>query len=233
MSNKKVSIVIPVYNEIKTINKIVERVLKADTLGLRKEIIIVNDASTDGTKKVLDDIKKRNIKVFHHKKNKGKGAALRTGFPKATGDIILVQDADLEYHPKDFPKLISPLLGNKSKAVYGSRELSGKNKHSSIFFHAGGWLITLTTNLLYNSSLTDEATGYKAFKANFLKSLPLKCKRFEFCPEVTALTLKRGEKIIEVPISYYARHRHEGKKIRATDGIKAIYTLVKIKLTNK
>ena len=227
-----ISIVIPVYNEKNTIGKIIGKVLGSDTLGLKKELIIIDDGSTDGSADVLKKYQNKKIKILFHKENGGKGVALRHGFKEATGEIILVQDADLEYHPKDYPKIIRPFLKGNVKAVYGSRDLSGKNRHSSIFFHAGGRLVTSFTNFLFKSNLTDEATGYKAFNAEFLKSLPLKCKRFEFCPEVTALTLKRNASILEVPISYSARHRREGKKIKAKDGIEAIWTLVRIKLTN-
>ena len=227
---KKISIIIPVYNEEKTIKTIVDRVIKSNTLNLSKEIVIIDDGSKDNTNKIVSKFKGKQFKLIRHKKNKGKGAALRTGFKKATGDIILIQDADLEYHPKEYPKLIRPIILNKTRVVYGSRELSGKNIHSSLIFHLGGKIVTFFTNILYRSKLTDEATGYKVFDADFLKSLPLKCTGFEFCPEVTALTLKRKVNIKEVAIMYSARHRHEGKKIKARDGFCAIYTLLKYKL---
>lgn len=229
MKAKKISIIIPVYNEEKTIKEIVTRVLNSNTLALQKEIIVVDDGSNDRTKYILNNLKKKNIRILFHKRNRGKGAALRTGFRHATGEVILVQDADLEYSPKEYPKLLKPILTGAAKVVYGSRELSGKNVHSSIFFHAGGKLVTFVANILYGGGLTDEATGYKVFAAKFLKSLPLKCERFEFCPEVTALTLKKREKIIEVPISYSARHKEDGKKIKTMDGIEAIWTLLKIR----
>lgn len=229
---KTVSIVIPVFNEENTIEEIIKRVLAADTLNLRKEIIIIDDKSTDKTRNILKKIKHKNIKVLKHSKNLGKGAALRTGFKKVTGQIVIVQDADLEYHPKEFNKLLKPIVEKKTKVVYGSRELSGKNTHSSAIFHAGGRLVTLATNFLFGSNLTDEATGYKVFETDFLKSIDLKCNKFEFCPEVTAHALKRKEKIIEVPIKYSPRHRAEGKKIKAWDGIEAIWTLIKVKLAS-
>jgi len=227
---KKVSIVIPVFKEERTIRQIISRVLTANTLGLTKEIIVVDDGSKDGTKKILLGIKAKNVKIIFCKNNHGKGSALRTGFKKATGEIIIIQDADLEYHPKDYPKLIRPILDKKTDIVYGSRELSWKNIHSSIFFHFGGKIITEITNILYGSRLSDEATGYKVFRTEFLKKLPLKCKRFEFCPEVTALVLKKGGKILEVPNRYSARHRRDGKKIGVRDGISAILTLLRIKM---
>lgn len=233
MSNKfrykKVSIIIPVYNESNTIEKIIKRVKNSNSLGMKKEIIIVDDGSTDDTPNIINKLKDKEIKIFFLRNNSGKGTALRKGFKEATGDIIIVQDADLEYNPKDFPIILIPLINGDAKVVYGSRELSGKNKHSSIFFHAGGKLVTMATNLLFTSNLTDEATGYKVFDARFLKKLPLKCQRFEFCPEVTAMTLLKKERIIEVPISYKARHRGEGKKIKVIDGLMAIWTLLKIR----
>lgn len=234
MPNKKpksLSIVVPVYNEESTINTILNRVIKANTLGLQKEIIVVNDGSTDSTRQVLKKINHNNLRVFNFKDNRGKGAALRRGFSKSTGDIILVQDADLEYYPKEYPILLKPFLNGKASVVYGSRELSGKNKHSYAFFHLGGKIVTRFTNLLYGSNLTDEPTGYKAFRREVLLDLPLKCKRFEFCPEVTSHILKRGIEIVEVPISYSPRKKEEGKKINAKDGAEAMWTLLRVKFT--
>lgn len=229
---RSISIVIPVFNEKNTIKKIIDRVVKSNTLGLKKEIIIIDDGSTDGTSKVLRSIKQKGVFTIFHKKNKGKGAALRTGFKRANGNIIIVQDADLEYDPKDYPKILRPFFNKNVSVVYGSRELSGKNLHSSVVFHAGGRLITTATNLLFNANLTDVPTGYKAFKKELLKKIPLKCNKFEFCPEVTAHILKMGVKIKEVPITYVARHRHEGKKIKAKDGLEALYTLLRVKFSN-
>ena len=229
MKYNKISIIIPVYNEETTINKIVKRVMDADCLGLNKEIIIVDDGSTDNTPNILANIKSKKIIKITNKRNYGKGYSLRRGFKIATGDIILIQDADLEYNPKDYAKIIRPFLNHDSLVVYGSRELSGKNKHSSVFFHAGGRTITTCTNLLYRSHLTDVPTGYKAFQSDLLNSLQLKCTRFEFCPEVTAKILSRGINIIEVPIKYDARHKKDGKKIKWVDGIEALWTLIKIK----
>jgi glycosyltransferase involved in cell wall biosynthesis len=226
-----VSIIIPVYNEENTIKKIVQRVTKATIPGFAKEIIVINDGSTDETTNILKKLGHKNLIIQHHSKNKGKGAALRAGFKKATGDIVIVQDADLEYNPKDFGKIIKPFENKNVFVVYGSREISGKNKHSSIMFHMGGRLVTNFTNLLFGTNLTDVPTGYKAFRKKLLKKIPLKCNRFEFCPEVTAHILKMGYKINEVPISYKARHRHEGKKIKAKDGVEAIFTLLRVKFS--
>lgn len=237
MKFKKVSIIIPVYNEEASLDKIISRVLYSNTLNLKKEIIIVNDGSSDKSGHILDQLplKDKNIekyiKIYHHRRNKGKGTAIRTAIKNSTGDIIIIQDADLEYSPKEFPKLLRPIMDGKTKVVYGSRELSGKNEHSSIIFHVGGRLVTAVTNLLYKSNLTDEATGYKVFESKLLKSLPLRCQRFEFCPEVTGLLLKKHQRVLEVPISYDARHHNEGKKIKVWDGFEAIWTLVNIRFT--
>lgn len=227
---KKVSIVIPVYNEENTINILLKRVFMSNTLNLKKEILIIDDGSTDKTREILKSLRtNKYIKTIFLRSNKGKGYALRVGFKHSTGDIVIVQDADLEYSPKEYPKLLKPIVSKKYKVVYGSRELSGKNKHSSAIFHFGGRIVTHITNIIYQSRLTDEATGYKVFDATFLKSLPLKCIGFEFCPEVTGLTLKRDEKILEVPITYKARHVNEGKKINILDGMIAIITLIRVK----
>jgi len=227
---KKLSIIIPTYNEETTILEIIKRVLKSNTLGLTKEIIIVDDKSTDNTKKILKNIKKRNIKILFHKSNQGKGSAIKTAIKHSTGDIILIQDADLEYNPEEYTKLLRPILNRKTYVVYGSRELSGKNTHSSELFHLGGQLVTKFTNILYKSSLTDEATGYKVFDSKTLKDIPLRCRGFEFCPEVTAKILKRNIEITEIPITYTPRHISEGKKIRPHHGLEALWTLLQVKL---
>lgn len=228
---KKISIIIPTYNEERTLVDLLHRVKVASALGLKKEIIIIDDGSTDSSISILKKFKDNNIIITINKSNMGKGYSLRKGIRIASGEIIITQDADLEYNPNEYSKLIKPIIDNKTNIVYGSRELTGKNVHSSILFHAGGRLVTFITNILFSSNLTDEATGYKVFRAETLKSLKLKSKGFEFCPEVTGHLLKRGEKIIEIPITYKARHRHEGKKINTKDGIVAIWTLLKIKLT--
>lgn len=229
MKLNKISIIIPAYNEEKTIKKVVYSVINSNTLGLKKEIIVVSDGSTDETSTILRKINSKLLRIIINSKNKGKGHALRTGFKKATGDIILIQDADLEYNPKDYVKIIRPFLKSNVKVIYGSREITGKNKHSSVFFHAGGRMVTGFTNLLFNSKLTDVPTGFKVFKKDLLSKINLTCIRFEFCPEVTAKILKKGIHIKEVPITYKARHRSEGKKINWIDGIEAIWTLFKIK----
>lgn len=226
---KTISIVIPVFNEQKTTQKIVDRVLLADTLGLTKELIIVDDGSTDGTRTILAKIRKRGIKKLLLDKNYGKGYALRQGIAIATGDIVLVQDADLEYNPDDYPVLLSPFLAQGAKVVFGSRELN-INKHSYPLFFIGGKIVTITTKLLFGGRLTDVPTGYKAFDRQLLKKIPLKCKRFEFCPEVAAEILKRGIRITEVPIRYKPRRIEDGKKIKWQDGIEAIITLLRVRV---
>lgn len=230
MTYKTLSIIMPAYNELKTLPKILKQVQKADCLGLKKEIIIVDDGSTDGTAKLLRSLRQTGIKTFFHNQNKGKGAAVRTGIKNATGDIILIQDADLEYHPEEYPVLIHPFLKSRASVVYGSRELSGQNRHSSILFHIGGRFVTLMTNLLFGSHLTDVPTCYKAFKRDIIAQLPLRCQRFEFCPEVTAHLLKRNIPIIEVPIKYNSRDKKEGKKIKARDGVEAFWTLIRCRI---
>ncbi len=219
-----ISIVIPVFNEEQTIDILIESVRNADTLGLRKEIIVVDDASTDGTKAVLQKIK--NIKLFSHEKNKGKGAALRTGFAKATGDIILIQDADTEYSPADFPKMIEPFLLFKADVVYGTR-FRGSDARRVIYFthQCANHILTFYSNLLTNLNLTDMECGYKAFsKATIDVLVPkLTSNRFGIEPELTARIAKiKGIKIYEVGISYQGRTYEEGKKIGAIDGIKAL-----------
>lgn len=227
---KSISIVVPVYNEQKTLRKIIDRILAADTLGLKREIIVVNDGSTDKTSSILRTFSKKKIVAYNQPRNMGKGAALRQGFSMATGDIILVQDADLEYNPIDYPKLIEPFLRGKTKVVYGSRMIGkGKVKHGGWFFYIGGLFINWLTNTLYSLELTDEATGYKVFDAKILRTIPLVCNRFDFCPEITAKLAHRRIPIYEVSISYTGRKVAQGKKINWKDGIHAVWTLLKYK----
>lgn len=230
MSNKykTVSIVIPVYNEEKTILQILKKVLRADTLGLKKEVIVVNDGSTDGTGEILKRYGK-DIVLLKHRLNQGKGKALRTGFAKAKGEIILVQDADLEYDPTDYPMMLTPFLTQGAKAVFGSRELAENTRSHPLFF-AGGKIVTFTTRVLFGGRLTDVPTGYKAVLAKVLKKQRLKCVQFEFCPELAAKLLQNKVRIVEVPIRYTPRKIQEGKKIGWLDGLTAIVTLIKIRL---
>lgn len=219
------SVIIPVYNEKNTILEILERVKKVD---ITKQIIIVDDGSTDGTSFLLKKINDPAIKILFHEKNCGKGCAVRTGIKSAEGDIILIQDADLEYDPNDYRRLIEPITSGKASIVYGSRYLSGAlGKEPMNAFRFGRWLLTFMTNILYGAHITDEPCGYKVFKADVLKGIQLTCRKFEFCPEVTAKVLRRGYKIFEVPINYYSRTFKEGKKITYKDGFEAVITLMK------
>jgi dolichol-phosphate mannosyltransferase len=221
----KLSVLIPVYNEIKTIEELIRRVRE---VNINKELILVDDGSKDGTRELLKKYEAdEDIKVIYHKSNKGKGAAIRTAIEYVHGDIVIIQDADLEYDPKDYIALIAPIIAGKEKVIYGSRFLDPDNRHSYWSYYIGGQLVTLITNILYNQRLTDEPTCYKVFEANFLRSIPLECTQFEFCPEVTAKVAKRGIKIREIPIHYYPRSIDEGKKISWLDGVEAIWVLIK------
>ena len=230
----KLSIIMPVYNEKNTIEEIIRRVSGVE--GIEKELIIVDDFSTDGTRELLrkyqNSARRNNMEIVFHDQNLGKGMAIRTGLKKVTGDLVIIQDADLEYDPNDYLKLVQPIVEEGAFVVYGSRSLSHRNKMSYLRYHIGGQVVTWWTNRLYGCRLTDEPTCYKLFRANLLKSLRLSCKRFEFCPEVTAKIRKRGIEILEVPISYNPRKIKEGKKIRWKDGIQAIWTLLKYRFTN-
>jgi dolichol-phosphate mannosyltransferase len=224
------SVIMPVYNEIKTIREIISKV---QAVRVDKEIIVVDDGSTDGTREFLKSISGKGIKVLFHKKNSGKSHAIRTGIRHASGRVIIIQDADLEYDPSDYPRLIRPILDGRYRVVYGSR-FSTPDKRPALlnpYFFANR-LLTLMSNVLYGAGITDEPTCYKVFDGQLLKSLNLKSKRFEFCPEVTAKVKKRGEKILEVPISYYPRTLKEGKKIKFRDGLEAIWTLIKYRFVD-
>lgn len=226
----KVSIIMPVYNERGTILKAVERVM---ALNKDKEIIIVNDGSTDGTNALLSQIKSDNVKIIHHAKNMGKGAALRTGFSKATGDIIAIQDADLEYDPSELKELIAPIEDGRADIVYGSRMAGGKLRTVYYFwFRLGNIFLTFLTNILFNSTLTDMETCYKVFKADLLRGLTIKSDDFTIEVELTAKLLKKHPRIFEVPISYFGRTRVEGKKITWIDGLKALFALFKYRFTD-
>lgn len=224
-----VSIVIPVYNEQNLIKKILAKVNSAKVSGLDKEIIVVDDGSLDGTTAILKSLRMPGLKKVFLSPNRGKGVALRAGFKIARGDIVIVQDADLEYNPDDYPILLSPILAGSAQVVYGSRELK-INMHSYPLFFIGGKLVTFVTKLLFGGKLTDVPTGYKVFDRQILSRLPLRCQRFEFCPEVTALLLARRTPIVEVPIRYAPRSIAQGKKIKWQDGIEAILTLGRVRI---
>lgn len=221
----KLSIIMPIYNEKETLEKIVEKVQK---VSIEKEIIMVDDGSTDGTIEILKKYENvQNIKIIYHTKNMGKGATIRTAIKYITGDIVIIQDADLEYDPNDYLKLVKPIQNKDAKVIYGSRALNPENKHSYNRYLLGGKLVTFVANILYSQRLTDEPTCYKVFDTKLLKSIFLKCKRFEFCPEVTAKIAKKSIKIKEIPINYYPRDFKHGKKIKWYDGLEAIWTLIK------
>ena len=215
---------------MRTIEEILRRVRAVD---IAKEVIIVDDGSTDGTREFLRSVEREDgFKVIFHARNKGKGAAIRTAIPNVTGDIVIIQDADLEYDPRDYPRIIAPIVEGRTGVVYGSRHPGFRNYVPFTRFGAAGLILTVMTNVLYGARITDEPTCYKAFRADVLKGLPLKCERFEFCPEVTAKLRKRGHRIHEVPISFRARSVKEGKKIGWKDGIEAVLVLIKYRFTD-
>ena len=226
----KISVVIPVFNEVSTIEEIVERVKH---IPLEKEILIVDDGSVDGTRDKLKKMETSDgsVKVFYHDQNRGKGAAFRTGFKEATGDIVITQDADLEYDPAEYLELISPIQKGVADVVYGSRLSAAKPQRVHFFWHKmGNTFLTFLTDLLYNTTLTDMETGYKVFRREVLQGMTLRSNDFCLEPEVTAKVLKRGWRVYEIPISYYGRTYAEGKKIRWHDGLKAIWTLIKYRI---
>jgi glycosyltransferase involved in cell wall biosynthesis len=225
---KKLSIVMPVYNEKDTVEKIISRVMSVD-VGLEKELVIVDDFSQDGTRDILAKLNDPRIKVFFHPENLGKGSALQTGFSKAAGDIVLVQDADLEYDPDEYPVLLRPILDGRADVVYGSRFLSGPHRVLFFWHSVGNKLLTTFSNMLSNLNLTDMETCYKVFKKSVLDRIKLKSKRFGFEPEVTIKISKMKVRIYEVPISYSGRDYSEGKKIGWKDGFAAIFHLIRYK----
>jgi glycosyltransferase involved in cell wall biosynthesis len=223
-------VIIPCYNEKTTVEEIVRRVR---AVQLAHEIIVVDDGSTDGTREVLSGIDSgSDVKIILHTHNQGKGAAVRTGFKNATGDVFLIQDADLEYDPRDYPILLKPIDEGIAKVVYGSRFLGGPRKAMFFWHMVGNRLLTLVTNLLYDSILSDMETCYKVFRAEVIRDIPLRSRRFDFEPEVTAKVLKRGHRIYEVPISYNGREWEEGKKITWRDGMIALWTLFRYRFTD-
>jgi len=225
--NVKLSIIVQVYNEKNTIQEILKRLDVLDLGVVEKELVIIDDYSTDGTRQIIEGLPAKYKKIFHNQ-NQGKGAAIRSGLKEASGDYIVIQDADMEYDPNDLKVMVDKMIAEKLQVLYGSRRLKKENvQYSGLLYYFGGWLLTVIANILYGQKITDEPTCYKMFQANFIKSLPLQCSRFEFCPEVTALSALRGVKITEVPISYFPRHRNEGKKIRWQDEFVAIWVLLK------
>ncbi len=232
---KTLSILIPVFNEEATLITLLDMVHNADSLGLEKELIIVDDGSTDNTRAILSelDTAKYNAKIYYHEKNQGKGAALRTAQGYAEGDLIMIQDADLEYDPKEYPELLRPLVEGRADVVYGSRLCGGKPTRAFKIMHLfGNKFLSLVTNILYNATLTDMETCYKVFKRDIFKKVKIKCDRFDFEPEITAKVLKQGVRLYELPISYYGRDYDEGKKITWKDGIWAILALIRFRFTD-
>ncbi len=226
----KLSIIIPAYNEEHTLGKVLSDIF-ALKLDFNFEVIVVDDGSTDLTASEAQSCGFPVIYLSQHK-NLGKGLAIRRAMKSAKGEFILIQDADCEYDPQDYAEILKPLFSGETEVVYGSRILKGTNKSSYTAFYWGGRLLSWWTNFLYGSCLTDESTGYKAFKSETLKSLTLSCKRFEFCPEVTAKLLLQGKRIVEVPISYYPRTIEDGKKINWKDGVLALWILLKLRFVH-
>ncbi len=236
---KTVSIVIPVYNEEKFIEATIKKVLKADSCALKKEIIVVDDCSTDKTRQILRLLKKKHkeLQLIFKEKNEGKGSALKLGFLRSKGDIVLIQDADLEYNPDDYPNLLEPFLKNQADVVYGSRFISDRPHRVLYFWHyVANLFLTLLSNALTNLNLTDMESGYKVFKGDLIRKIApkLESKRFGFEPEITARIAKiKGIKIYEVGISYWGRTYEEGKKINWKDGVRAVWEIVKYNLLLK
>lgn len=224
--NRRISVLIPVYNEEETVAEILHAV--ADT-GVPDEIVVVDDGSTDRTRAILAQLEGSipGLKIVYHERNQGKGAALRTAFQHATGDIFIIQDADLEYDPRHYPFLLQPIFEGKADVVYGSRFLGAPRRPILFWNMVANKILTLVTNLLFNTILSDMETGYKVFKREVIQDMPLHARGFEFEPEFTAKVLKRGYRIFEVPIAFNPRDYTEGKKIKAKDGFIALWTLIK------
>jgi glycosyltransferase involved in cell wall biosynthesis len=226
----KLSVIIPVYNEVESIREIVKRVKNTN---LAWEIILVDDGSIDGTRDLLEEMDdKENVCVILHEKNQGKGAAVRTGFDAARGDILLIQDADLEYDPRDYPLLLKPLDEGIADVVYGSRFLGGPRRVVMFWHMVANQMLTFMTNVLYNTILSDMETGYKVFRRKVIEGMPLHAKRFDFEPEFTAKVLKRKYRIFEVPITFNPRDYSEGKKIKLKDAFEAVWTLLKYRFVD-
>ncbi|MEO8357762.1 MAG: glycosyltransferase family 2 protein [Chloroflexota bacterium] len=224
------SVVIPVYNEVDNVREILRRV---QALKLANEIIVVDDGSTDGTRNILKELDgKENVRVLLHDRNKGKGAAVMTGLRAAQGDLLLIQDADLEYDPRDYPELLKPLIEDIADVVYGSRFLGGPRRVAMFWHMIANKLLTAMTNILYDTILTDMETGYKVFRRGVIEGMTIHAKRFNFEPEFTAKVLKRRYRIFEVPITFNPRDYAQGKKIKLKDAFEAVWTLLKYRFVD-
>ena len=224
------SVIIPVYNEVKNIEEIIKRV---QARKLATEIIIVDDGSQDGTRDILKKLDgKKKVRVVLHEKNQGKGAAVVTGMKTATGDILLIQDADLEYDPRDYPALLQPIKEGIADVVYGSRFLGGAHRVTMFWHQVANKMLTFMTNILYDSILTDMETGYKVFRREVIEGMTIRSKRFNFEPEFTAKILKRKHRIFEVPITFNPRDYSEGKKIKLKDAFEAVWALIRYRFIN-
>jgi glycosyltransferase involved in cell wall biosynthesis len=227
---RKLSVVVPVYNERNTLVEVLRRMRAVELPdGVEREIILVDDGSTDGTRDVLRQLGDSTVRIVMHDTNRGKGAALRTAFAHATGEYVLVQDADLEYDPEDWPKLLNPVVRGRARVVYGSR-FTGERRNMLLLHWIGNRFLSMMTNILFNTTLSDMETCYKLIDRTLIEELHLRSNRFDIEAELSAKILKRGIRIYEVPISYMGREFEEGKKITWRDGVSALYTLIKYRL---